>query len=79
MIVEISCVEVWREISNYIDGDTNPDLRARIEAHFKNCKHCTAVHEGTRNIVRLIGDGEMFEVHAGFSQRLYSKLPEREP
>jgi hypothetical protein len=54
---EISCVEVWRKISNYIDGDVSPELRARMEAHFKNCKHCTAIHDGTRNVVRLIGDG----------------------
>ena len=77
MTIEISCVEVWREISNYIEGDIDPELRARIEAHFRTCKHCTAVHEGTRNVVRLIGDGETFEVSAGFSQRLYSKLPMR--
>lgn len=78
MTIEISCVEVWREISNYIEGDIDPELRARIEAHFKTCKHCTAVHEGTRNVVQLIGDGETFEVPAGFSQRLYSKLPKQE-
>jgi anti-sigma factor RsiW len=78
MIIEISCVEVWREISNYIDGDIDSELRARIEAHFKTCKHCSAVHDGTRNVVRLIGDGEAFELPAGFSQRLYSKLPKRD-
>ncbi len=77
MTVEISCVEVWREISNYIEGDISPELRARVEAHFKICKHCTAVRDGTRNVVRLIGDGEAFEVPEGFSARLYRKLPER--
>jgi anti-sigma factor RsiW len=76
-IIEITCVEVWREISNYLDGDISPELRARIEAHFKTCKHCTAVLDGTRNVVRLVGDGEAFEVPAGFSQRLYGKLPKR--
>ena len=78
MTIEISCVEVWREISSYIEGDIDPELRARIEAHFKTCKHCAAVHEGTRNVVQLIGDGKTFEVPAGFRQRLYRKLPKRE-
>ena len=41
MVIEISCVEVWREISNYIDETTEPELRSRMEAHFKVCKHCT--------------------------------------
>ena len=38
-IVEISCVEVWREISNYVDGEVDADLRARMEAHFRACAH----------------------------------------
>jgi hypothetical protein len=78
MTIEISCVEVWREISNYVEGDLDPELRARIEMHFKTCKHCTAVREGTRNVVQLIGDGKVFEVPTGFSQRLYLKLSKRE-
>ena len=27
--IEISCVEVWREISNYIDAEISPELRER--------------------------------------------------
>lgn len=69
-VVETSCLEVWREISNYIDNDIDPDLRARLERHFKACKHCTAILEGTANTVRLMGDGEAFELPVGFSQRL---------
>ena len=77
MIIEISCVEVWREISNYVDSNVDSELRTRIEAHFKTCKHCRAVHDGTHNVVRLIGDGRAFEVPASFSKRLYNKLPKR--
>jgi hypothetical protein len=77
VIVEISCAEVFREISNYIENDIDRELRARIEAHFKTCKHCCAVYEGTRNVMSLIGDGHAFEVPAGFSKRLYRKLPKR--
>jgi anti-sigma factor RsiW len=77
MTLEISCVEVWREISSYVDGDVDPELRTRIEAHFRTCKHCSAIHDGTRNVVRLIGDGRAFEVPASFSKYLYDKLPKR--
>ena len=74
MVVEISCEEVWREVSNYLEGETNAELRARMEEHFKGCKHCTAVLDGTRNVVRLVGDATAFELPAGFSDRLYQKL-----
>jgi acyl CoA:acetate/3-ketoacid CoA transferase beta subunit len=67
-------MEVFRQISNYVEGDIDPVVRARMEAHFKVCDHCTAVLDGTRNVVRIVGDGAVFEVPSGFSQRLYSKL-----
>jgi anti-sigma factor (TIGR02949 family) len=74
MVIEISCTEVWREISNYIDDAVDPELRARMEAHFRVCKHCTAVLDGTRNIVKLVADEAEFEVPAAFRSRLYSRL-----
>jgi hypothetical protein len=74
MVIEISCLEVWREISNYIDDALEPELRSRMEAHFKVCKHCSAVLDGTRNVVKLIADEAEFEVPTSFGSGLYSKL-----
>ena len=73
-VIEISCVEVWREISNFLEGRVDPQLRARMEAHFALCHSCKAVLDGTRNVVKLIADGQTFEVPAGFSERLFGKL-----
>jgi anti-sigma factor RsiW len=72
--IEISCVEVWREISEYIDADISPDLRERMEAHFKVCAHCSAVLDGMRNVVGLVADGRLFQMPEGFNKRLYSKI-----
>ena len=72
--IEISCPEVWREISNYLEGEISAELRQRMEAHFRICKHCTAMLDGTRNVLRLVADGEVFELPAGFSERLKAKL-----
>jgi hypothetical protein len=76
-IVEISCLHVWREISNYIEGEIDQDLRRRMEEHFKGCEHCTAVLDGTKNVVRLVGDGRMFNVPTGFSERLQDRLQKK--
>ncbi len=70
----ISCEEVWRALSDYVDNDIDPGLRAAMEAHFAQCKHCTAVLDGTRNLIHLVGDERAFTVPAGFSKRLYKKL-----
>ena len=74
-VIEISCVEVWRETSNFLEESVDPELRARMEAHFAVCNNCKAVLDGTRNVVKLIGDGQAFDVPAGLSERLFSKLP----
>ena len=76
-VIEISCVEVWREISNYVDDDVAPELRARMEAHFKSCAHCTAVLDGTKNVVKLVADGVEYELPGGFADRLYRKIKDK--
>lgn len=73
-MIEISCVEVWREISNYIDDAIDPELRARMEAHIMVCAHCTAVLDGTKNVVKLLADGVEYDLPQGFGQSLYNKL-----
>ncbi len=73
---EITCRQVWREISNFLENDVAPDLRARLELHFADCNHCRALLDGTRNTVTLIADGRAFELPADVSQRMYSRLSE---
>jgi anti-sigma factor (TIGR02949 family) len=76
-VIEISCLEVWREISNFIDGELDADLRTRMEAHFKVCAHCKAIYDGTKNVIKLVGDGVEYEMPEGFSKRLYNKIKEK--
>jgi anti-sigma factor RsiW len=76
-VIEISCIEVWREVSNFVDGEVDSELRARMEAHFKGCAHCTAILDGMKNVVKLVGDGVEYEMPAGFSSRLQSKIKNR--
>jgi len=75
----ITCEEVWREISNYLEGEVTPDLQAAIEEHVRGCKGCTAVLDGTRNVVELYGDERMLEVPLGFSHRLHRRLEDNMP
>ena len=70
----VNCEQVWREISNYIEGDLNAPLRAAMDEHFHTCKKCASVLAGTRNVVKLYGDERMLEVPAGFSRRLEHRL-----
>jgi hypothetical protein len=70
----VDCEQVWHEISTYLEGDIDPALRSAMEEHFRTCKQCASVLEGTRNVIRLYGDERMIEVPAGFGRRLEKRL-----
>jgi Putative zinc-finger len=70
----VNCEQVWHEISNYLEGDVDAGLRTAMDEHFRTCKRCASVLEGTCNVVRLYGDERMIEVPAGFSRRLEKRL-----
>jgi putative zinc finger protein len=75
----VTCEEVWREISNFLDNEVAPDLRGAMEEHFRACQKCSAVLKGTRNVIGLYEEDRMFEPPPGFSQRLHQKLEENMP
>lgn len=75
--MQVSCLEVIRELSNYIDKNVTTQLREEIVAHLQSCSHCTAVYDGLRNTITLTGDARAFDLPAGFSERLRTKLAEQ--
>jgi anti-sigma factor RsiW len=72
--MRIDCEHVWEHISAYIDGEVDAALRADIDKHLETCEICSAVLDSTRNVVVLVADGRVFELPAGFSERLHQRL-----
>lgn len=70
----LNCKEVWRVVSDYIDGDVAPEVRRRIEAHLAQCRHCAALIDSTHNVVVLIADERVIALPAGFSERLRRRI-----
>lgn len=73
---EISCQEVWHELVNYMEADLTEEMRARIDQHLTGCDHCTAIYDGSRNVVQLVGKKDAIELPHGLSARLYRRLRE---
>ena len=72
--MKIDCKHVWDHISAYIDGDVDETLRAEIDRHLEHCEICSAVMDSTRNVVVLVADERIFEIPAGYSERLHERL-----
>jgi anti-sigma factor RsiW len=72
--MRIDCKHVWEYISAYIDGEVDTQRRAEIDKHLETCEICSAVLDSTRNLVILVADERVFEVPAGFGERLHARL-----
>jgi len=58
----ISCRHVARQISDYIDGNLTPELRAKIDEHLRLCGRCSIVLDTTRKLLYVAGDEKVFDV-----------------
>ncbi len=72
--IRIRCREVWHLLSSYIENQVSPKDRKALAEHFRTCAHCTAILDGTRNVIKLSCDDRTFTVPAGFSRRLEKRL-----
>ena len=73
----ISCDEVRRELSNYIENDLALELRERIEVHVARCEGCRAVFDGINNVVCLVSAEELIELPPQLSKKLYERVRKR--
>ena len=73
-MITLSCAEVRREISNYLDDDMSPRTRRLLEAHLEQCRKCAVLLDSTHNVLVLLADEQRFELPAGFTRRVREML-----
>ncbi len=73
----IRCKEVWQELSEYLDEDITPELRSRMDVHFRACRHCKVLVDTTRKTLTLVSDKSFLELPKGVSERLLERLSRR--
>ncbi len=74
------CTEHLDCLSEYIDGELDPELCAEIERHMAECGDCRIVVDTLRKTVSLYRNYGHEEVPADARERLYTvlKLEQRE-
>jgi len=77
----LTCKNAINEISNYLDGELDEELKHTLETHLTKCHHCHAVLDTTKKTIELYCDGKLFslpqEVHTRLHEALKRKLQER--
>ncbi len=70
----ITCEEVLRELSNFLDGEVSPALRAEIEEHLNACHNCTVLFDSARKTLTLVADNYFVELPVGLTERVLERL-----
>jgi anti-sigma factor RsiW len=68
----VSCKRVLDELSNFIDGDIDPELKGEIEGHLKTCSRCSVLYDSLRKMLVIVADERRFEIPLGYSERLHA-------
>lgn len=71
-----NCQLILNSLSDYIDGELQADLCARLEQHLANCENCRIVVNTLRKTVDLChgAECESLELPEDIRQRLFQKL-----
>ena len=67
----VSCKTIITNLSDYLDANTPAEMPQKIERHLCGCQRCSAAYDSTRKMLVITEDERIFEVPAGFSDRLH--------
>ena len=66
-----------QEISSYLEGEMDENLKHDLESHICACQHCKVVYDTTRKTIELYCDGKLFPLPDGVRGRLHDALRKR--
>ena len=73
-MILVNCKSAVNQLSNYLDGDLDDELKRTIEAHIGKCQHCHVVFDTTLKTIDLYCDGKLFPLPMEVRARLHQAL-----
>ena len=71
------CKEVILKLSDYLDGELDPDLAADLTRHLEHCEDCGIIVDTTRKTVEIFCKTEPGPLPEDVQQRLNRILSEK--
>lgn len=70
----MTCTDFLSKLTDYFDGQINPELLAEVRAHSAGCKHCEVVLDTTRQTIEVYRDHQLFELSTETQERLHTAI-----
>lgn len=73
----MNCKETLAALSDYFDGDLDPELRRALQKHLADCNPCRLVVDNVRQTITVYKSGRPLELPAELCERLRRVVRER--
>jgi putative zinc finger protein len=73
----LSCAEFLAEFGEYLDDAADPDLRAKLEAHLRECRSCQVIYDSTRKTIKIVTDCDSFALTEDMSSPIVKQIMDR--
>ena len=70
----MSCRKLLSEISNYLDGEIEPEARQELEEHIAKCPNCWVIFDTTRKTIQIYQGCEPYPIPEPLQTRLQQAL-----
>jgi len=73
----MKCKEILAALSDFVDGDLDPELYAALKKHFADCNPCQLVVDNVRQTITVYKSGRPLELPVELHERLHRALRAR--
>jgi anti-sigma factor RsiW len=73
----VNCTDFLAKLTDYFDGQIEPDLLAEVKEHLGSCHHCEVVVNTTRKTIDIYRHEQPYEFPEELSTRLRSAIMTR--
>jgi anti-sigma factor RsiW len=73
----VNCTEFLSKLTDYFDGQIDPELLTEVKAHLGTCHHCEVVVDTTRKTIDVYRGAVSSEFPEELSNRLRAAVMER--
>ncbi len=73
----MNCTDFLAKLTDYFDGQIDPDLLAEVKQHLCSCHHCEVVVDTTRKTIDIYRGHEPYDLPEDVSNRLRAAVMER--
>ena len=73
----MNCSDFLKELTDYLDGVIDPQLRAELEDHLVWCHECFVVCNTTKMTIEIYKDSRLYELPDELRSRLRSAIVDK--